>query len=114
MSKDDPFKSKNFHIIDAKGSRSRAIHEDKAGIIVTTSGMMTGGPVMKYVEKLADNELNKLILVGYQAEGTPGRKLADGARELEINGRRVSIKMAVEFYHLSAHADRPQLQKLSK
>ena len=112
MSEDDPFKSKNFNIIDTKGSRSRAIHEDEAGIIVTTSGMMTGGPVMKYVEKLAGNELNKLILVGYQAEGTPGRKLADGAKELEINGRKVSIKMAVELYHLSAHADRPQLQKL--
>jgi len=95
MSEDDPFKSKNFHIIDTKGSRSRAIHEGEAGIIVTTSGMMTGGPVMKYIEKLAGNELNKLILVGYQAEGTPGRKLAEGAKELEINGRKVSIKMAV-------------------
>ncbi|MGC9129819.1 MAG: MBL fold metallo-hydrolase [Candidatus Micrarchaeia archaeon] len=112
MSEDDPFKSKNFHIIDTKKSRSRAINEDEAGIIVTTSGMMTGGPVMKYVEKLGGDERNKLILVGYQAEGTPGRRLADGEREIEINGRKIEIKMPVELYHLSAHADRPQLQKL--
>ncbi len=112
MSEDDPFKSKNFHIIDTKKSRSRAINEQEAGIIVTTSGMMTGGPVMKYVERLGGDPNNKLILVGYQAEGTPGRALAEGAKELEINGKKVEIKMAVELYHLSAHADRPQLQKL--
>ncbi len=112
MSEDDPFKSKNFYIIDTKKSRSNAIREEGSGIIVTTSGMMTGGPVMRYVEKLGGSDMNKLILVGYQAEGTPGRKLADGAKELEINGRKVEIKMQVELYHLSAHADRPQLQKM--
>ncbi|MGC8662227.1 MAG: MBL fold metallo-hydrolase [Candidatus Micrarchaeia archaeon] len=112
MSEDDPFKSKNFNIIDTRKSRSIVIRDEGAGIIVTTSGMMTGGPVMKYVERLAGNELNKLILVGYQAEDTPGRMLADGAKELNINGKKVEIKMSVELYHISAHADRIQLQKM--
>ncbi|MGC8710120.1 MAG: MBL fold metallo-hydrolase RNA specificity domain-containing protein [Candidatus Micrarchaeia archaeon] len=111
MSEDDPFKSDNFYPIDTRQKRSKVMNSQEACIIVTTSGMITGGPVMKYIEKLAGNELNKLILVGYQAEGTGGRALADGAKELTINGRKVKINMSIEQYHLSAHADRPQLER---
>jgi len=111
MSEDDPFKSDNFYPIDTRQKRSKVMNSQEACIIVTTSGMITGGPVMKYIEKLAGNELNKLILVGYQAEGTGGRALADGAKELEVNGKKIKINMAIELYHLSAHADRPQLER---
>ena len=60
--------------------------------------------------------MNKIILVGYQAEGTPGRALQEGAKRLRLDNGKVTvdIKLAVDAQHLSAHADRPQLELLMK
>ncbi len=112
MSDDDPFKSKNFHIVEGKAERAKAIKAEGAAIIVTTSGMLKGGPVVKYLEKLGDSYQNKLIMVGYQAVGTPGRELLDGAKEVQFDGKKMKIGLKVEAYHLSAHADKPQLLRL--
>ncbi len=112
LSEDDPFKSVNFHDVDNVSVRKKVMRSDEASIIVTTSGMLTGGPVLRYLEGLSKYSENKLILVGYQGEGTLGRKIQDGEKEVEIKGRKVQIKMGVETYHLSAHADREQLIKL--
>jgi predicted metal-dependent RNase len=112
MSEDDPFSSKNFHTVEGKQGRSKVTKGEGAAIIVTTSGMLKGGPVIRYLEKLGNNQLNKLILVSYQAEGTPGREIQDGAKEVTLNGEKIKIALTVESYHLSAHADRPQLLRL--
>ncbi|MEM0149751.1 MAG: MBL fold metallo-hydrolase RNA specificity domain-containing protein, partial [Candidatus Micrarchaeaceae archaeon] len=85
---------------------------DTSSIIVTTSGMLTGGPVMFYLSRLSKNPANKLILVGYQAEDTLGRRLLEGAKTIVIDNREISVQMSVENYHLSAHADRKQLETL--
>jgi predicted metal-dependent RNase len=112
MSEDDPFKSNNFYNVITKQLRSKLMSSDESCIIVTTSGMLTGGPVLKYIEKLARFSVNKMVLVGYQAEGTRGRDLQDGKKEILINDLKIAINMKVEMYHLSAHADRPQLMTL--
>ncbi len=109
MNEEDPFKSPNFYIVKEKGERRSIIKGDEAAIVVTTSGMITGGPIMKYLEYMAEDERNKLIIVGYQAEGTIGRALADGAKEIVLDGRKYQIRMSVAKFHLSAHADRAQL-----
>jgi putative mRNA 3-end processing factor len=70
-------------------------------IIVTTSGMLTGGPVLNYLTKLNDKSM--IFLTGYQAEGTNGRKLLDN-NPLDIDNRKVFIKTPFSFYDLSAHA----------
>ncbi|MGC8676368.1 MAG: MBL fold metallo-hydrolase [Candidatus Micrarchaeia archaeon] len=111
MSDEDPFKSKFFHEVNGRRERSSVIESKEACIVVTTSGMLKGGPVVKYLEKLASNENAKLVFVGYQAVGTPGRKLIEGDRNIEINGKKLDIRMKVEQYKLSAHADRPSLVK---
>jgi hypothetical protein len=103
MSDDDPFKSKFFHTPHTK-DRSDVI-ESGSAIIVSTSGMLSGGPVLHYMEKLAGDSRNLLIFVGYQAEGTLGRKLVDGQRHITIDGKEVEIKMGVEQLSFSAHAD---------
>ncbi len=109
MNDDDPFKSKNFvHVLSIK-ERKKVIQDKSPCIIVTTSGMLSGGPVLKYLEQLGHNETNKIIFVGYQAEGTRGRELLDGKRTILIGKKRVNITMKIEKYHLSAHADRQQL-----
>ena len=76
--------------------------------------MLKGGPVIRYMEKFAGDSNNKVILVSYQAEDTPGRQLLNGAREIEFGDEKLKIKinMKVEYFHLSAHADRPQLLSL--
>ena len=112
MSEDDPFKSKNFVEVKGKQHRNEIMKSEESCIIVTTSGMIKGGPVIAYLKKLAGVQKDKLILVGYQAAGTPGREIDDGAKEVELDGRKVEIKLKVENFHLSGHADRPQLLRL--
>ncbi|MEM3791507.1 MAG: MBL fold metallo-hydrolase [Candidatus Micrarchaeaceae archaeon] len=109
MSDDDPFKSPNFVEVKGREMRKKVIGEESPCIIVTTSGMLTGGPVHVYLKHLAHDSKNKLLLVGYQAEGTAGRMLTEGAGEIQINDAILKVNMKVEFFHLSAHADRQQL-----
>lgn len=109
MSEDDPFKSPNFHNVTTKQMRNKIIGEPESCIIVTTSGMINGGPIFKYLEKLAGDAKNRLIFVGYQVEGTNGRQILEGAKEVELDGRKVQIKMAVQMCRISGHADREQL-----
>ncbi len=112
MNDDDPFKSRNFAEVGGISGRNKILSQGNPAIIVTTSGMLTGGPVLEYLERLGGDTLNKLILVGYQAEGTRGRALAEGADEIEYKGRKTKISMDIEQYRLSAHADRNQLLNL--
>lgn len=109
MSEDDPFKSANFHNITTKQMRSKVMTEEESSIIVTTSGMLNGGPILKYLERLSAIEKHKLVFVGYQAEGTLGRKILEGAKEIELAGRKYKVSMGIESYRMSGHADRPQL-----
>ncbi|MCL7419235.1 MAG: MBL fold metallo-hydrolase, partial [Halalkalicoccus sp.] len=88
------------------GQRKR-ITEQKAAII-TTSGMLSGGPAMTYIPEIRDNPTNKITMTGYQVEGTPGRELLDTG-SAEIDGRVMSVAARVESYDFSAHTDREGL-----
>ncbi len=112
VSEYDPFKSNNYKPVEKKQSRMKVIRDGEPKIIVTTSGMLSGGPVLEYLTHMARNPLNKLLMVGYQAKGTLGNELQNGAKEVEIDKKKVAIKLKVETFHLSAHADRPQLLNL--
>ena len=109
MNDDDPFKSENFFNVTTRQTRSKIMHGNESAVVVTTSGMLTGGPVLRYIEAMGKNPENKMLFVGYQAEGTLGRQILEGARNVSIDGRKASINLTVEKYHLSAHADRQQL-----
>ncbi|MFB6160088.1 MAG: MBL fold metallo-hydrolase, partial [Haloferacaceae archaeon] len=89
------------------GQRER-ITEQKAAI-VTTSGMLSGGPAMTYIPEIRSNPVNKITLTGYQVEGTPGRDLVETG-SAEIDGRRMPVSAKVEQYDFSAHADRDGLR----
>ncbi len=111
MSEDDPFKSPNFHYSRSK-SREDVLKEPS--IIVTTSGMLTGGPVMFYLEKLGRNPKNSLIFVGYQAEGTPGSKVIKGQRTMRIGDREIELRLRIERIRISGHADFNELLQFVK
>jgi putative mRNA 3-end processing factor len=91
------------------GQRTRIT--DQTAAIITTSGMLSGGPAMTYVPEISANPMNKITMTGYQVEGTPGRDLVETG-SAEIDGRMLPVSAQVEQYDFSAHADRGGLQSL--
>lgn len=91
------------------GSRdeSKRINEMKgARIIISASGMMTGGRVLHHAMRMLPDENATLIFVGYQAAGTTGRRIQDGEREVKIMKRWIPVRCRVEKVEgFSAHAD---------
>jgi putative mRNA 3-end processing factor len=81
---------------------------DKPTAIVTTAGMLSGGPAMTYVPAVAGNPQHRVALTGYQVEGTPGRELLETG-SAELGGRHRRVAARVESYDFSAHADREGL-----
>lgn len=79
-------------------------------IIVSASGMATGGRVVHHLEGMLPDPLNTVMLVGYQAVGTRGRSLVDGATSLKMYGRYVQVRAEiVQAGGFSVHADGPEL-----
>ncbi len=91
--------------------QSKAI--DRSGtpsIIISASGMATGGRVLHHLRRFLPDARNTVLLVGYQAAGTRGRSLADGVDELKIHGQYVPVKAnIIQVEALSAHADYREL-----
>ncbi|QLG28005.1 MBL fold metallo-hydrolase [Halorarum halophilum] len=85
------------------GQRKRIAGQKAA--IITTSGMLSGGPAMTYIPEIRANPTNKIAMTGYQVEGTPGRDLLETG-SAEIDGRVMPVGARVEQYDFSAHADR--------
>ncbi|MCI5092708.1 MULTISPECIES: MBL fold metallo-hydrolase [Saprospirales] len=88
-----------------------AIIDDKSPkIVIAGSGMVTGGRVLTYLTKYLERPETRLLLVGYQAEGTRGRQLQEGAHEVKIYGKYYSVSAKiVRINGLSAHADQREL-----
>lgn len=75
-------------------------------IIISSSGMMTGGRCLFHFEELAPHEKNVVLLSGFQAEGTRGRDLINGVRDIKLLGKTVNVKCQVmQVQGLSAHGD---------
>ena len=85
------------------GQRERIT--DQTAAVVTTSGMLSGGPAMSYIPEIRADPTNKITLTGYQVAGTPGRDLLETG-SAEIDGRVMPVSAQVEQYDFSAHADR--------
>jgi len=75
-------------------------------IVIASSGMATGGRVLHHLVTALPNERNTVLFVGFQAEGTRGRKLVDGLKTARIKGRDVAVAARIEkIDSMSAHAD---------
>lgn len=106
----NPFLSECFVQVDSSDRREAVINGDPS-VIITTSGMMNGGPVIEYLHNLAADERNTLVFVGYQADGTLGRRIQKGWREIPV-GSKGSITVNLEVTTVegfSGHSDRRQL-----
>ena len=91
--------------------QSKRIFECKIpSIIISASGMMTGGRILHHVAHYGADSKNTILLVGFQANGTRGRALQDGKKELRIHGQVVKINAEVtKLENMSAHADSNEL-----
>jgi putative mRNA 3-end processing factor len=106
---EDAFRRAKSHarfVTGRDGQRKRIV--DQKAAIITTSGMLSGGPAMTYVPEIRANPTNKIAMTGYQVEGTPGRELLETGRA-EIDGRVMPVSAQIEQYDFSAHADRDGL-----
>lgn len=111
---ENPFLSSYFTVIEHPDSRTEALREGPA-IIMATSGMLEGGPVIQYLEELAPSDKNKILFVSYQIPGTLGRRILDGMRQASLMGENgkikiVDIRCKVEKVEgFSGHSDYNQL-----
>ncbi|MFH1588562.1 MAG: MBL fold metallo-hydrolase [Candidatus Diapherotrites archaeon] len=93
-----------------KGSKDRKKALKKPSIIVTTAGMLQGGPAHHYINQIAKDKSSGIFLTGYQVEGTPGRILKE-TNKIELNQGIVDVKAKVKQFDFSAHASRLELMK---
>ncbi len=96
---------KRTEIVRSPYGREKALGGD---VIVTTGGMMDGGPVMFYLDRLKDDTRNGVLLTGYQVEGTNARSLIDQGT-VEIKGAKTGVSCEVVYFDFSAHAGHEEL-----
>ena len=91
--------------------QSKALTANKrSSIVISASGMATGGRVLHHLVAALPDPRNTVLFAGYQAEGTRGRALIEGATEVRIHGRSVPVLARVEKINsMSAHADRSEI-----
>lgn len=92
-------------------AESKAINDvPPPKIVIAGSGMMNGGRILHHLKRYLPEKTSILLVVGYQAAGSMGRRLIDGAREVKILGEEVAVASEIRKINgLSAHADNPQL-----
>ena len=88
----NPFSSEFFTVIEHPSNREEALREGGA-IIMATSGMLEGGPVIEYFSQLASSDRNRLLFVSYQVQGTLGRRVLDGSKQVSLLGEGGKIKV---------------------
>lgn len=95
-----------MNIISSYKETWETIDDPRPKIVIAGSGMITGGRVLTYLKQLIDEPTTTVLLVGFQAEGTRGRQLLEGAHELKFFGKYYPVKAQVDHLEsLSAHAD---------
>jgi metallo-beta-lactamase family protein len=109
---DSIFDFPNLHYYRSQ-SESIAINNIKSNaIILSSSGMCNGGRILHHLFNRLERENDTLLIVGYQAEGTRGRRILEGEKKVRIFGEEKEVKCKVTHINsLSAHADKPELMR---
>jgi metallo-beta-lactamase family protein len=106
----DPLAPPNLTVTGRVDESKRLNELHEPAIIISGSGMATGGRVLHHLRHRLPHPENTILFVGYQAEGTRGRRIADGEPEVKIFGEMVPVRARVaSITSLSAHADADEL-----
>ena len=112
---DNPFDSEYFTNVEHPDAREEPLRDNSPAIIIATSGMLEGGPVLEYFRNIAPDKKNKILFVSYQVNGTLGRRVLEGAKQVSLIGREgkvevVTIECGIERLDgFSGHSDYNQL-----
>jgi metallo-beta-lactamase family protein len=103
-------------IVVSSIEESKAVQaSDASAIVISSSGMATGGRVLHHLFRALPDPKNSVLLAGFQAEGTRGRRLKDGARSIKIHGQDVPVEAEIAFVDsMSAHADSGEIMRWLK
>ncbi|MHA1258805.1 MAG: MBL fold metallo-hydrolase [Candidatus Heimdallarchaeaceae archaeon] len=117
-----PFQKENFTIVKTLSERTSdarryVANSNEGAIIVTTSGMLEGGPIHTYLDLCAGNENNVLGFSGYQVEGTTGREIYDGKMKIQLltenrKKKEVTIKSKIMKFPYSGHSSADGIKHL--
>ena len=100
----------HVNIIQSYKETWETINDKRSKIVIAGSGMVIGGRVLTYLQQLIDEPSTTVLLVGYQAEGTRGRQLQEGAHEIRFFGKYYPVRATIKHIEsLSAHADQQDL-----
>ncbi|MCF7921035.1 MAG: MBL fold metallo-hydrolase [Candidatus Cloacimonetes bacterium] len=106
----DIFRTGNLHLCRSKEESISINDVHKSAIIISASGMVTGGRILHHLAKRLPDPRNTVLLIGYQAEGTRGRAIQEKQETVKIHGELVPIKAHVEMLDaFSGHADYNEL-----
>jgi metallo-beta-lactamase family protein len=102
----NPLATRRFNLARTVQESKQVSAEGESTIVISASGMATGGRILHHLRKRLPDERNTVIFVGFQAEGTRGRRLLDGEKEIKIFGEFAPVRAQIErLENLSAHAD---------
>ena len=105
-----PLCCKQYHLARTPDESKALNHHEGPLVIVSASGMATGGRILHHLKLRLPDPRTTVLLVGFQSIGTRGRALQEGARTLRIHGQDVPVRARVETLDgLSAHADRDEI-----
>lgn len=104
------FATARFQTVASPQQSKELTASRRPSIVISSSGMATGGRVLHHMAAALPDERNTMLFVGYQAEGTRGRQLVDGAREVRIHGQSIAVNARIaKIDSMSAHADRGEI-----
>jgi metallo-beta-lactamase family protein len=102
----DPLATRQFFFARTVQESKKVSAQERSSIVISASGMATGGRILHHLIKRLSDERNTVIFPGFQAAGTRGRRLIDGEKEIKIFGEMVLVHAQIErLDNLSAHAD---------
>ena len=100
------FLTRRFTGVTSTQQSKDLVRSDKPAIVISSSGMATGGRVLHYLRATLPDARNTILFVGYQAGGTRGRQLVDGVKQVKMHGRLIDVHARIEkIDSMSAHAD---------
>ena len=106
------FATTRFQTVSSPQQSKELTASRRPSIVISSSGMATGGRVLHHMAAALPDPRNTVLFVGYQAAGTRGRQLVDGARDVRIHGQSISVNACIaKIDSMSAHADRGEIMR---
>lgn len=104
------FNGRNVHLVRTSAESKRLNQLPGPAVIISSSGMMTGGRILHHLRQRLPDERNTVVLGGFMAAGTRGRSLQDGVPTLRMHGQNIPVRAAIRSLScLSGHAGRSEL-----